>query len=124
LKLSEARIIAGTLRNHCGNLFPFTPVTDSLPVKIQDGLRYAESLAKKASIQEGIRRAKEGGEDQDLPAAKKKKLKEVYLVSKKKFHSVATQAELSSELDPGLLDTEDGHRIIQAKIRYRNSLRN
>jgi hypothetical protein len=95
-------------------------VVDSLPVKIQDGLRYAESLIKKTSIEEGIRRAKSEGEHQDSPADKKKKLKEVYLVNRKKFHSVATQAELSSELDLGLLGTEDGHRIIQARIRYLN----
>lgn len=93
-------------------------MVDSLPVKIQDGLRYAESLIKKTSIEEGIRRAK--SEHHDSPADKRKKLKEVYLVNKKKFHSVATQAELSSELDLGLLGTEDGHRIIQARIRYLN----
>ncbi len=42
----------------------------------------------------------------------------VYLVSKQKFHSVASEEELGCDLEPEHLNTEDGHRVIQAKIRY------
>ncbi len=120
LKLCEARSIAGTLRSQCGKLFPFSPGLDRLPLHLQDGLRYADTLVKKQSIQEGIGRAKRAGEDRDSSVPKRvKRLKEVYLVSKVKFHSVATEAELNADMEPHLLDSEDGHRIVQAKIRYR-----
>lgn len=58
------------------------------------------------------------GEDRNSSVPKKvPRLKEVYLVSKAKFHSVATEKELNLNMDADLLDSEDGHRIIQAKIR-------
>ena len=54
-----------------------------------------------------------------------KKLKEVYLVNKRKFHATATEEELGRReliLDSGggggRPEDEDVHRILQAKIRY------
>jgi hypothetical protein len=106
------------LRSECGNLFPFTPGLDRLPLHLQDGLRYADAVVKKQSIQEGISQAKRVGEDRNSSVPKKvPRLKEVYLVSKAKFHSVATENELNLNMDADFLDSEDGHRIIQAKIR-------
>ena len=119
LKIKEARSIAGVLRSNCNNIFPFTQVEDRLPEHIQDALRYADSLEKKKRVLEGGASHKQEGEgNHDLPGAKKaKRLKEVYVVNKIKYHSTATADELSSEVDPNELDTEDGHRIIQAIIR-------
>jgi hypothetical protein len=106
------------LRSECGKLFPFSPGLDRLPLHLQDGLRYADAVVKKQSIQEGISQAKRVGEDRNSSVPKKvPRLKEVYLVSKAKFHSVATEKELNLNMDADLLDSEDGHRIIQAKIR-------
>lgn len=106
------------MRSQCGKLFPFTPGLDRLPLHLQDGLRYADSLMKKQSILDGISRVKRVGEDRASTAPKKvMRLKEVYLVSKAKFHSVATPEELSADMEPHILDSEDGHRIVQAKIR-------
>ncbi len=48
--------------------------------------------------------------------------KEVYLANKRKYHSSATEEELQQELSLNSLqagDSEDVHRIIQARIRYR-----
>ena len=47
---------------------------------------------------------------------KPKKLREVYLVSKKKFYSTATSDELDQELQADCL-SDTVHRIIQAKVR-------
>lgn len=52
------------------------------------------------------------------PTTPAKRLKEVYLVSKKKFFSDATRDELEKELIlDGIEDDEDTHRIIQFKVR-------
>jgi hypothetical protein len=48
---------------------------------------------------------------------KPRRLREVYLVSKTKFHSDATEEELCRELGTNDLNTDDGHRITQCKIR-------
>jgi hypothetical protein len=48
--------------------------------------------------------------------------KEVYLANKRKYHASATQEELQREqlsLNGQAGDSEDVHRIIQARIRYR-----
>lgn len=67
---------------------------------------------------DGVKKRKAESQDPDgvLPQ-QSKKLKEVYLVNKKKYHSVASKEELLKE---GLCmddPDEDTHRIIQAKIR-------
>jgi hypothetical protein len=48
-----------------------------------------------------------------------KRQKEAYLVNRRKFHSSATEEELQRELSLNgkAGDSEDVHRIIQARIR-------
>jgi hypothetical protein len=84
---------------------------DRLPLQLLDGYRYASSQEFKEQILSG---AQKTGGDAEAPPKKVRKLQEVYLVNKRKFHSSATEGELVQELSTL---TEDGHRIIQCKIR-------
>jgi hypothetical protein len=46
-----------------------------------------------------------------------KKMKDVYLVSKQKFYSEATEEELRRDISMACPD-DDLHRIVQCKVRY------
>ena len=76
-----------------------------------------QQLQQPAEEQQETEEAEVGGRN--------KKLKEVYLVNKRKFHATATEEELGRReliLDSGggggRPEDEDVHRILQAKIRY------
>lgn len=92
---------------------------DPLALSVMDGYRYRDSLSTKSKIQDKIRKlsAGEPGSSGETPKAKRpKKLPEVYLVNKQKFHSVATEEELQREITEETMD-EKAHQIIQFKIR-------
>ncbi len=116
LKLEECRSIARTLRQYCINIFPNKPGDDPLPRRVSDKVRYVRAEIEKKRIRSGIHAAGGSG-DIEPPSKKVKRVKEVYLVNKTKYHSTATQEELAGDLEEELTNTEDGHRILQAKIR-------
>jgi hypothetical protein len=74
----------------------------------------------KSRIKEKIKRTtadSEGGQDSPTgPKRKAKKLANVYLVNKVKFHSVVDDEDLEKELSADNLD-EKAHQIIMHKIR-------
>lgn len=95
------------------HLFPGND--DKLALQLIHNLRYADSLTYKQKIEEGI--GKRRAEGQATAQQKKMRQKDVYLVDKDKFYSAATADELARDIAEAELDTEDGHRIVQAKIR-------
>ena len=131
---------------------PEPGLRDSLPLSLLEGYRYRDSQLHKGGRRPGrgaVKRQRPAAEDkaagedrgraneqqqQQQPAeeqqeteeaevgGRNKKLKEVYLVNKRKFHATATEEELGRrELIPdsgGRPEDEDVHRILQAKIRY------
>ncbi len=89
-----------------------------LPNAIQDGYRYWTSLSSKENVLTKIKKRDGDGDPGMANKKKPKKLKEVYLVAKKKFWSEGTNAELAQDLSQEVpSDVEDLRRIIQFKIR-------
>ncbi len=96
-----------------------TGTKDDLAYAVMDAYRYRHAQGTKAAVQEKIKRKTEGGEDgteEGKTTKKPKRLKEVYLVNKVKYHSEVTAEDLKRELRSDDLD-EAAHRIIQYKIR-------
>ncbi len=139
LAMKESRCIAGILRKKYLRLFQPEPgLRDSLPVKIQDGYRYRHAVIPRDSesrsnrVCRGARRRLGGESDEEeeekgnaaeVAQKRTKKLKEVYLVNRRKYHSTATEEELDRKLSleqtasSGCDSLEVMHRIIQARIR-------
>ena len=105
----ECRSVAGTLRRHCVHLFEPPGLRDGLATAVHNGYWYRYSLIYKDP---GV------GKD----SCKGRKMKEVYLVNKRKYYSLASEVELMLELDlenvPSGYSQDDMHRILQYKIRY------
>jgi len=76
--------------------------------------RYRHTMPQKQKILSEIKRR-----DKDDPTiVKARRQKEVYLVVKSRFYSVATEEEMEQELELSEdYISEDTHRIIQFKIR-------
>jgi hypothetical protein len=95
---------------------------DRLHFHIRDGVRTVFERNRGAKIKDGIERARQkntGTADDEGPGVRKaRKSKSVYLVDPKKFDSVATPEERSTEFSLGDLGDEDTHRILQSKVRY------
>ena len=129
----EARSIAGTLRKHCVHIFEPPGMRDGLMAAVQDGFRYRDSLVHK-DPKDPIG----GVSSRDTAAAaaattatgRPKRLKDAYLVNKRKFYSAATDEELqfglylessTDELDLDKIiescSQDDMHRILQCRIR-------
>jgi hypothetical protein len=91
---------------------------DRLPYVLVDGFRYRISRFTKISVGAAIK----GKEDKTVEPQKgstgssKRKLKSVYVVNKRKFHSSGTEEEEKQEIHLYEPD-EEKHRIIQFKIR-------
>ena len=106
----ECRSVAGTLRRHCVHLFEPPGLRDGLATAVHNGYWYRYSLIYKDP---GV------GKDS---CNKGRKMKEVYLVNKRKYYSLASEVELMLELDlenvPSGYSQDDMHRILQYKIRY------
>ncbi len=97
--------------------------------------RNASTVMEEATVEDSIRIMADSGKHETaapptiivLPEARSTETetrieKEVYLANKRKYHASATQEELQREqlsLNGKAGDSEDVHRIIQARIRYR-----
>jgi hypothetical protein len=102
-------------------LFFFTG-NDRLPYHIRDGVCYVADKARRQDLQEMIQKEKKRARDATSNEPKKtkgKKVPEMYLVNSKKAASEATEEEMSRDLTEDDLGTDDAHRILQCKIRYR-----
>jgi hypothetical protein len=117
LNRQEGRSIAGTLRKHYNQLFDPPGMRDGLALSLLDGYRYRCSLIHREQPPAMTPAAAAAQELRS--AAKARKLKEVYLVNKRKYHSLATEEELHRKLDKEEEDMEDIHRILQSRIRVR-----
>jgi hypothetical protein len=95
-----------------------TGTSDELVVRLIDGYRYRNSQEHKAEVRKNIKRVTaEGGVENKPPGTKKpKRLPDVYLVNKMKFHSVVSSEDLLLEISADNLD-EKAHQILQHKIR-------
>lgn len=92
---------------------------DPLISRLIDGYRHRNFEPTTVKISAQIRRmASDGGGDTAQPIMKKKnkKLPNVYLVNKNKFHCVVSDEELRQEITDDNLD-ERAHQILQHKIR-------
>jgi hypothetical protein len=101
------------------NLFTHISGTnDELVSRLIDGYRYRNSQDQKTEIRKKIKKmTAEGGVETDKPVKKKpKRLPEVYLVNRVKYHSVVSDEDLLIDISPDNID-EKGHQIIQQKIR-------
>jgi hypothetical protein len=89
---------------------------DDLAYAIMDGYRYRHGLETKENVKRKLNlgNGEDGGEQQ--PKKKPRRLKEVYLVNKEKYHSIVTERELLQEIREDDLN-ESTHKIIQQKIR-------
>ena len=106
------------MRTYCPNLFPFEARNDRLPYQIIESQKYQDSCAKKQEITDAILTGKSFNTEKKSDGEKRPKvLKEVFLANRTKFHSAATKEELTTTINEDELDTEDGHRVIQAIIR-------
>jgi hypothetical protein len=98
--------------------------------------RTASSVMEEAIVEDSVRIVADSGTKHEaaapstiivLPEARSTETetrieKEVYLANKRKYHASATEEELQREqlsLNGKAGDSEDVHRIIQARIRYR-----
>ncbi len=97
--------------------------------------RTASSVMEEAVVEDSVRIVADSGTKHEdaapthiifLPEARSTETetrieKEVYLANKRKYHASATEEELQREqlsLNGKMGDSEDAHRIIQARIRY------
>jgi hypothetical protein len=90
---------------------------DTLPYIILNGYAYQ---FKKRMVKEGILSAAKRIKDDPREAvAKSLKLRQVYCVSKRRFHAEATKEEVNSDLALYLAQEDKGdfHRIVQHRLR-------
>jgi hypothetical protein len=94
---------------------------DDLALAVMDGYRYRHGQEIKSAVRDNIKKKREGEdyvEDTAVTKKRQKRMKEVYLVNKVKYHCEVSKEELQHDLRVDDLD-ETAHRIIQFKIRYR-----
>jgi hypothetical protein len=105
----EARSIAISIRKYCPGWFELQEGRDALVPALKNGQRYRRLCAHPKDPV--------GAEE----AERKRKLKEVYLVNKVKFHSLVTVDELRLKIDfdeiPPGYTKDDMHRILHCKLR-------
>jgi hypothetical protein len=106
----EARSIAVTMRKHCPRWFELQEGRDTLVPALKNGQRYRRLLTHPKDPV--------GAEESE----RKRKMKEVYLVNKFKFHSLASAEELRLEIHnlediPAGYTKDDLHRILHCKLR-------
>jgi hypothetical protein len=107
---------------------------DSVRGKEDSMKRPASFVIEEAIVEDSVRIVADSGTKHEaappaiivLPEARSTETetrieKEVYLANKRKYHASATKEELQRQLslDSQEVDSEDAHRIIQARIRYR-----
>jgi hypothetical protein len=95
-----------------------TGLQDALAATILDAYRYRVSQKKKLAIGAEIKRRVElaDGEGEKDFKERQKRIKNMYLVNKLKFFSIATAEELRKDLSTERMD-EDTHRILQHRVR-------
>jgi hypothetical protein len=106
---------------------------DSVRGRVDSVKRTTSSIMEEAVVEDSVRIVPDSGKHEAaapptiivLPEARSTEPetrieKEVYLANKRKYHASATQEELQRELSLNgkAGDSEDVHRIIQARIRY------